>query len=117
MRLLNIFLVFSVIALAVVIYRVSYDARGHDHRIAELRAAIEQERDAIALARAEWSLLNRPERIERLATKFLNLQPAKAEQVVTYEGIARPSAATQQAAAPIAKPTPAVHRMTATMVR
>jgi hypothetical protein len=37
--------------------------------------------------RAEWSLLNRPERIERLAKKFLKLEPAKPLQLVTVDTV------------------------------
>lgn len=117
MRYLNIFLVFSVVALAFLIYQVSYETRAHDHSIAALRGEIEQERDAIALARAEWSLLNRPERIERLASKFLNLQPAKAEQLVSYAAMARPPAVVQQAVAQAVRPAPAVHRVTVSRVQ
>jgi hypothetical protein len=37
--------------------------------------------------RAEWSLLNRPERIERLAKKYLKLAPAKPLQLVTVDSV------------------------------
>ena len=77
LRFVNICLVLGLVALAYVIYQVKYEARGLDAEIASLGKRIDEERDAIAVLRAEWSLLNRPERIERLAQKYLKLAPAK----------------------------------------
>lgn len=107
MRFLNLPLVLTVVALAGLLYRVSYDSRSLDHRIAALETSIGDERDAIAVARAEWSLLNRPERIERLAAKYLQLAPARAEQVVTFETMAKPADVVQQQqiSAPAVRPT------------
>ncbi len=39
------------------------------------------------MLRAEWSLLNRPERIERLAKKYLKLAPAKPVQLLTIDTV------------------------------
>ena len=52
-----------------------------------LQKDIETERDGVAVLRAEWSLLNRPERIERLAQKYLKLAPARASQLVTLDTV------------------------------
>ena len=85
LRFVNICLVLGLVALAYVIYQVKYEARGLDEEIAGLSKKIEAERDAIAVLRAEWSLLNRPERIERLAEKYLKLNPAQPRQLVTLD--------------------------------
>ena len=66
LRFVNICLVLGLVALAYVIYQVKYETRSLDADIATLNKQIDDERDAIAVLRAEWSLLNRPERIERL---------------------------------------------------
>jgi cell division protein FtsL len=87
LRFVNICLVLGLVALAYVIYQVKYQARALDAEIASLNKQIDLERDAIAVLRAEWSLLNRPERIERLAKKFLKLAPAKPLQLVTVETV------------------------------
>jgi cell division protein FtsL len=76
LRFVNICLVLGLVALAYVIYEVKYQARALDEEIAGLSKDIETERDGVAVLRAEWSLLNRPERIERLAQKYLNLAAA-----------------------------------------
>lgn len=87
LRFVNICLVLGLVALAYVIYQVKYEARGLDAEIASIGKKIDEERDAIAVLRAEWSLLNRPERIERLAQKYLKLAPAKALQLVTVDTV------------------------------
>jgi cell division protein FtsL len=87
LRFVNICLVLGLVALACIIYQVKYQARGLDTDIAALGKQIDDERDAIAVLRAEWSLLNRPERIERLAQKYLKLAPAKPLQLVTLDTV------------------------------
>lgn len=87
LRFINICLVLGLVALACVIYQVKYQARGLDAEIRTLNGQIDEERDAIAVLRAEWSLLNRPERIQRLAQKHLKLAPAKPVQIVTLDKV------------------------------
>jgi cell division protein FtsL len=87
LRFVNICLVLGLVALAYVIYQVKYETRALDTDIAVLNKKIDEERDAIAVLRAEWSLLNRPERIERLAQKYLKLVPAKPAQLVTLDSV------------------------------
>ncbi len=87
LRFVNICLVLGLVALAYVIYQVKYESRGLDAEIASIGKRIDEERDAIAVLRAEWSLLNRPERIERLAHKYLKLAPAKPAQLLTVDAV------------------------------
>lgn len=87
LRFVNICLVLGLVALAYVIYQVKYESRGLDAEIASIGKRIDEERDAIAVLRAEWSLLNRPERIERLAQKYLKLAPAKPAQLLTVDTV------------------------------
>lgn len=87
LRFVNICLVLGLVAIAYVIYQVKYESRALDAEIATLAKQIDEERDAIAVLRAEWSLLNRPERIERLAQKYLKLAPAKPLQLVTVDSV------------------------------
>jgi cell division protein FtsL len=87
LRFINICLVLGLVALACVIYQVKYQARALDAEIAALDKRIDEERDAIAVLRAEWGLLNRPERIERLAQKHLKLAPARPAQLVTLDTV------------------------------
>jgi cell division protein FtsL len=87
LRFVNICLVLGLVSLAYVIYQAKYEARALDERIIVLNKEIEAERDALAVARAEWSLLNRPERIQRLAKKHLSLAPAQPRQLVVLDEV------------------------------
>jgi cell division protein FtsL len=87
LRFVNVCLVLGLVAIAYVIYQVKYETRALDAQILSLNKKIEEERDAISVLRAEWSLLNRPERIERLAKKYLKLEPAKPSQLVTVDTV------------------------------
>ena len=87
MRFMNICLVLGLVALACVIYQVKYEARALDRRIAAIGKEIESERDAVAVLRAEWSQLNRPERIERLAKKHLKLEASTPRQLVSIDAV------------------------------
>jgi cell division protein FtsL len=87
LRFVNICLLLGLAALAYVIYQVKYESRALDEEIATVSKGVESERDAIAVLRAEWSLLNRPERIERLAEKHLKLAPVQPRQLVTLDTV------------------------------
>jgi cell division protein FtsL len=88
MRIVNIFFFTSLIALSFVIYEVKNETRSMNDRVSALKLDIRKERDAIAVLRAEWSHLNRPERIERLARKHLGLKPVGVRQMLTPEQLA-----------------------------
>jgi cell division protein FtsL len=98
MRYINFLLAVALAVVAVVIYQVKYETRGLEQRVSRLQTTIGQERDAIGILRAEWSHLNRPARLERLARKHLGLRPLEATQVADRNAIS--SAKRKPAAAP-----------------
>jgi hypothetical protein len=52
LRFVNVCLVLGIVALAYVIYQVKYEARALDEEIASLGKQIDEERDALAVLRA-----------------------------------------------------------------
>jgi cell division protein FtsL len=63
------------------LFHVKYQVQTLEDRLAKLNRAIVREQEQIHVLRAEWTYLDRPERIEQLAKKYLELAPPKASQV------------------------------------
>ena len=70
-------------------YRVNYATQEAMNRVADLREQISAEREAIAILRAEWEYLNRPDRLARLVKAneaelgLVELGPAQFGDVAT----------------------------------
>jgi len=86
-RLLNILAIAALIGSAVYAYTVKYETIYRAEQITKLKHEIQAERDAIGVLRAEWAHLARPERIQDLASKYLDLQPMTLNQVVMASAI------------------------------
>jgi hypothetical protein len=72
--------------LVILIYDMKFETRRLEARAQQLQRAIEDEKDNVALMRAEWSHVARPERVEQLTREMLpDLQPVKAAQVVNHQ--------------------------------
>lgn len=91
LRILTLFLTGSLASLAFMTYGMEHDTRAQQRRIVEIEKAIAKERDAIAILRAEWSHLNRPQRLEKLARKHLGLRTLDAQQIVSLKDLDVPS--------------------------
>lgn len=81
MRYVELAIVAGILVVAIALYSFKYDTQHERDRIAELMAQIEAEETAIRVLQAEWSLLNQPERLQRLSERFLELEPLKADQI------------------------------------
>ena len=69
--------------LVILIYDMKFETRRLEARAQQLQRAIEDEKDNVALMRAEWSHVARPARVEQLTHETLpDLQPVKAAQIV-----------------------------------
>lgn len=76
-RFVQFFLVAVTIVVSVVVYGLKYDTGREAVEIAGLKHKIAGEKDTLSVLRAEWSLLNQPDRLQRLAEKYLELEPLK----------------------------------------
>ena len=82
-----------VVLCAVWAYRVNYTTQDAQNRVADLRAAIARERESLAVLRAEWAYLNRPDRLAVLVERnaeALGLAPLTPEQFADPAMIAFP---------------------------
>lgn len=69
------------------LFRTSQTARADRATLDRLTAGIAKEEESLRVLRAEWSYLNQPERLERLARAHLKLEPMKARQFAKIDDI------------------------------
>ena len=66
--------------------RVGMEVEGLEDRLSDLNRQAMQEQEATHVLRAEWSYLNRPERLSELSRELLpNLQPPDVDRITTME--------------------------------
>ena len=80
LRLLNILVIGALVVSAGWVYRIKFESTVQAERVSKLRGEIRRERDAIAVLRAEWAQLNRPDRLQGLAQRHLTLKPVDTAQ-------------------------------------
>jgi hypothetical protein len=89
-RIVNVVLLAAVIIGAVITYGMKHQAELAAERVAKLERQIAEEKQAIALLKAEWSMLTQPSRlqtvVERHADHF-ELAPFSTDQLATVEEI------------------------------
>jgi hypothetical protein len=71
LRLFNILAIVLLIASAVYAYTIKYQTAYRYEQIAKTKIEIKAERDALAVLRAEWAYMTRPERLQQLADQYL----------------------------------------------
>ncbi len=81
MRLLHLVAISVLIGSAAYVYTIKYDTLYYAEEVVKLRRKIDRERDAIAIAKAEWALLTRPDRLQRLVEQNLDLVPMTVAQL------------------------------------
>ncbi|TXM94520.1 hypothetical protein FV222_21325, partial [Methylobacterium sp. WL103] len=74
-RLLNLLAVAGLVASAIYAYSIKYDTLYQGGQVSKLKAGLHAERQAIAVLRAEWQLLTRPDRLQAAVEKHLALEP------------------------------------------
>jgi cell division protein FtsL len=79
-RLLHIVVLAGLVLAAADVYKIKYESTLEAERVAKLRAELRREQDLIALLRAEWSKLDRPDRMQELAKRHLALKPLDTRQ-------------------------------------
>ncbi|MEM7651186.1 MAG: hypothetical protein AAF204_03770 [Pseudomonadota bacterium] len=84
------FVIFALVGLSgAVLLHTSQNVQHAEERLQELELSNYREQEKIRMLRAEWENLNRPERLERLASEFLDLVPPTPEQI-SREGVTLP---------------------------
>jgi cell division protein FtsL len=87
LRFLNVVAILGLIGSAVYAYTIKYQTILRAEQITKLQHKVKAEQDAIAVLRAEWSFLTRPERVQQLADQYLDLEPLGVAKIVTAQSL------------------------------
>src|ERR1700680_5098934 len=80
MRVIHLLVVGVLVFAAAYVYRIKMGSTVRTERVLRLHAEIREQRDAIAVLRAEWARLDAPLRLQGLAERHLALKPLNATQ-------------------------------------
>jgi len=89
-RYLPVVIVILMIAGAAFTYDTKHKAEQAADTVVSLRAQVEQQKTALRLLKAEWSVLTQPARLQALVEKYkaqLGLQTADVNQFVTIDQV------------------------------
>jgi hypothetical protein len=89
-RWLQVISVVAAATAAVLVFQVKYRAEKVAEHAGGLQREIDQEKEALSLLEAEWSLLNQPARVQELVTRHadaLKLQPLDPTQITRVENL------------------------------
>ncbi len=77
----------AAVATAVGLFAVKYKVQDLEEKIDRTNQKIVESQQATHILRIEWAHLNEAERIERLAVKYLQLEPASIKQVIRLDSL------------------------------
>jgi len=83
MRRSDIFWIALAVATAVAAFVIKYQVRELEDKLATIETELTQSQEAIHVLKAEWSYLNRPERLTELAQRYLDLVPMGPAQMTS----------------------------------
>ena len=80
MRIIHFLVVGMLVFAAAYVYRIKMESTSRVERVQRLNAEIREQRDAIAVLRAEWAKLDAPLRLQGLAERHMPVKPINAHQ-------------------------------------
>jgi len=90
-RLATVIWMVVIVAAALMLYMVKYQVQAIRNQATETASELEAEKEALHVVNAEWAYLNRPERLQQLASKYLAASDMTVDQVAQIEAIPFPS--------------------------
>ena len=80
MRIIHLLVIGVLVFAAAYVYRIKMESTSRTERVLRLNVEIREQRDAIAVLRADWARLDAPLRLQGLAERHLALKPLTATQ-------------------------------------
>ena len=87
MRIIHLLVIGALVFAAAYVYRIKMESTSRTERVLRLHAEIREQRDAIAVLRAEWAKLDAPLRLQGLAERHLALRPLNATQFDSFKNL------------------------------
>lgn len=87
MRFLHLIAIAGLIGSAGYAYSIKYDTLYQAEQVAKLKARAQREREGIAVLKAEWQLLNRPDRLQAVVDRHLDLPPLQIHQLARFSDL------------------------------
>ena len=87
LRFLNVVAILALIGSGFYAYSIKYQTMLRAEQINKMKREAKSERDAIAVLRAEWAFMTRPERVQDLADKYLDLKALAVTQIATAQSL------------------------------
>ena len=81
MRILHLLVIGALVFAAAYVYRIKMDSTVRTERVLKLHAEIREQRDTIAVLRAEWAKLDSPLRLQGLVERHLRAEAAQRQPV------------------------------------
>jgi cell division protein FtsL len=82
LRYLNVLAIGALVGSAVYAYSIKYETILFSEQIVKIQHQISAEQNKISVLRAEWSYLMRPERLQTLADRHLDVQQIVHSQIL-----------------------------------
>ena len=76
-------------AISIALFSVKYQVQDLEDDLTSLNRLITMERQSIHVLNAEWSHLNNPERLGKLARLHLGMRPIDPAQMINFKGMER----------------------------
>lgn len=86
-KLSTILIVFTLVLVSIVSMYLKFQISEQRKEVGAMRQQILQEQESLHVLKAEWSYLNHPERLQKLARKFLRFDVTKSSRIITYSEI------------------------------
>lgn len=86
-KIMTAFWFLMTVLIGVGTYWISHEVERLERRYASIQSEILDEQESIHVFQAEWSYLNSPARIEKLAKKYLKLQQIQPIQMASIDNI------------------------------
>jgi len=87
LRFLNLVTIVALLGSAGYAYTIKYQTSYRTEQIAKTKIEIKTEHDALAVLRAEYSFLTRPERVQKLSEQYLDLQQPGLDKITSARAL------------------------------